>query len=71
MNRFKEVPYRSASPRVEACIDAVMKKHPGTSPKALAVYFEAVHQELAPLARELEAENTRLREQLQTAWRKP
>ena len=49
------------TPRVEAVISEAMKKHPGESPKALATYFEAVHQELAPLARDLERENEVLR----------
>lgn len=44
------------TPRVEACIDAVMKRYPGESKAALARYFEAVHQELAPLARQIERE---------------
>jgi hypothetical protein len=44
------------SPRVDACIAEVMACHPGTSPAAQARYFEAVHQELAPLARQLELE---------------
>ena len=45
---------RTSQERVEECIQRVMIEHPGDSPKALALYFEAVHQELAPLARELE-----------------
>jgi len=53
-----------ASPRVEAVITAVMKQYPGESKAALARYFEAVHQVLAPLARALEHENTELRTQL-------
>ncbi|WP_145985831.1 hypothetical protein [Aquitalea magnusonii] len=32
-----------------------MQKHPGTSQAALLKYYEEVHQELAPLARQLEA----------------
>lgn len=40
--------------RVEECIQRVMSEHPGESSTALAQYFEAVHQELAPLAREIE-----------------
>jgi hypothetical protein len=56
-----------AAPRVEACIDAVMKEFPGTSAAAQARYFEAVHQELAPLARELERENIALRAMLSPA----
>lgn len=46
--------YRNPQERVEECIQRVMSEHPGESPTALARYFEAVHQELAPLARELE-----------------
>jgi hypothetical protein len=45
-----------SAPRVEACIQEVMREHPGETPAALARYFEAVHQELAPLARELESQ---------------
>lgn len=44
------------APRVTACINAVIKLYPGDSKAALARYFEAVHQELVPLARELERE---------------
>ena len=55
------------TPRVEAVISEAMKKHPGESPKALATYFEAVHQELAPLARDLERENEVLRTNLAAA----
>lgn len=40
--------------RVNDLIDRVMLKHPGQSKAALLNYFEAVHQELAPLARNLE-----------------
>lgn len=58
-----EVPDRmTQSPRVDAVIAEVMAKHPGETPRALAIYYEAVHQDLAPLARQLEAENIRLRE---------
>jgi len=53
------------SPRVEAAIAAVMKRYPGQTKGALARYFEAVHQELAPLARTLELETIALREQLE------
>ena len=60
----REMAELSQAPLVEACIHRVMKKYPGQSPAALARYFEAVHQELAPLARELERENRQLREQL-------
>ena len=48
------------TPRTEDVIDAVMKRFPGETKAAQARYFEAVHQELAPLARELEVENGRL-----------
>lgn len=44
----------SGAPRVEACIEAVMARHPTIGGRADQRYFEAVHQELAPLARELE-----------------
>jgi hypothetical protein len=54
----------SDTPRVEAVIDAVMKRYPGSSKAALARYFEAVHQELAPLARLLERELREAREAL-------
>ena len=53
---------------VEQLIQRVMAEHPGSSQRDLAKFFEAVHQELAPLARELEDENLRLRDQLQDAW---
>lgn len=46
----------TGAPRVEACINEVMKRFPGESKAALARYFEAVHQELGPLARQLERE---------------
>lgn len=45
----------SRSPRVDALIERVMQKHPGFGVSAQARYYEAVHQELAPLARDLEA----------------
>lgn len=53
----------TGAPRVEAVIAETMKRFPGESKAALARYFEAVHQELAPLARELERENRALRAQ--------
>lgn len=46
----------SDSPRVEACIAGVMRRFPGQSVTSSARFFEAVHQELAPLARALERE---------------
>jgi len=63
--------------RVEALIERVMAQHPvhGT-PAAQLRYFDAVHQELAPHARNLERENESLRaqvagltKQLQARWR--
>jgi hypothetical protein len=60
----------SASPRTDALIAKVMADYPTDhlAPRsvkaALAKYFEAVHQELAPLCRELEAENLALRDRL-------
>ncbi|WP_070106459.1 hypothetical protein [Burkholderia plantarii] len=51
----------STSPRVDELIAGVMKRFPGVSASAQARYYEEVHQHLAPLARELEAENARLR----------
>lgn len=53
---------------VDALIERVMQEHPGQSAAAQARYYEAVHQELAPLARELEAEVNRLRKRLQVDW---
>jgi exonuclease VII small subunit len=47
---------------VDQLIERVMAAHPGSTPKASAAYFEEVHQELAPLARDLEAEVARLEE---------
>lgn len=49
---------------VDRCINGVMAKYNGTGQAALARFFEAVHQELAPLARELERQNTELRNQI-------
>jgi hypothetical protein len=57
----------STSPRTDALIDEVMARHPtdhlanSSIKRALARYYEDVHQELAPLCRELEAENRALR----------
>lgn len=44
----------SGAPEVEACIEAVMAEHPTVGGRADLRYYEAVHQELAPLARKLE-----------------
>ncbi|WP_186040618.1 hypothetical protein [Burkholderia gladioli] len=56
----------STSPRVDELIAGVMKRFPGESRSAQARYYEEVHQHLAPLARELEAEVARLRVALYT-----
>ncbi len=45
------------TPRVEAVINAVMERYPGMGPAAQLRYFEAVHQQLGPLARDLERES--------------
>jgi hypothetical protein len=55
------------TPRVEAVIERTMKRFPGIGPAAQARYYEAVHQELAPLARALEREVNSLTRQLQDA----
>lgn len=44
----------SPSPSTDALIEREMAKHPGISASAQGVYYEAVHQELAPFARGLE-----------------
>lgn len=44
------------SPKTEALIEGVMARFPGSSISASARYYEAVHQELAPFARELETQ---------------
>lgn len=49
-------PPLDAYPRTTRCIEAVMQRHPGQTPKALARYYEAAHQEIAPLARQMEGE---------------
>ena len=46
--------------RVNDLIARVMLKHPGESKAAQAAYFEDVHQELAPLARDLEKQRAEL-----------
>jgi hypothetical protein len=53
---------------VDSLIERVMSQYPDCTPSAQAKFFEAVHQELAPLARELESENQQLREQFQAEW---
>ena len=51
------------TPRVDALIDKIMTQHPGYGKSAQAAYYEAVHQELAPLARQLERELVAMREE--------
>jgi hypothetical protein len=51
---LSDPPFDERAPRVESVIDACMKRFPGVTKAAQARYFEAVHQDLAPLARELE-----------------
>ena len=46
----------TGAPRVEAVIAACMARHRGVGKAAQAAFFEDVHQDLAPLARELERE---------------
>ncbi|WP_395119682.1 hypothetical protein ACFCQI_01830 [Rhodanobacter sp. FW102-FHT14D06] len=54
----------SRSPCVDALIEQVMQAHPGFSTSAQAGYYEAVHQKLAPLARDQESELTTIRARL-------
>ena len=61
--KFPDFDFDGAS-QVERCISGVMNRYNGFGQAALARYYEAVHQELAPLARELEKQNNSLREQL-------
>jgi hypothetical protein len=56
------------APRVNQCIADVMARFPDTTPRGLARYFEAVHQELAPLARELEREVAKLKADMEAMW---
>ncbi len=46
---------------VEQLLERYIKHFPGEHKAAMSRYFEAVHQELAPLARKLEAERDRLK----------
>jgi len=56
--------FKTKTPRVEAIIDQVIRRHPGDSKESLARYFEDVHQELAPLARQLEIELSQANEKI-------
>lgn len=53
------------APQVEALIDEAMAKNPRHTARGQARYYEEIHQHLAPLARDLERENVRLRKLLQ------
>lgn len=46
--------------RVDTLIERVMAKRKGISALAQARYYEEVHQELAPLAREIERQRDKL-----------
>jgi hypothetical protein len=58
----------TATPRTDKVIADAMARHPtdhlasSSIKRALARYYEDVHQDLAPLCRELEAENRALRD---------
>lgn len=60
----------SGSPRTDALIAKVMADYPTDHlansgiKRVMNQYYEAVHQELAPLCRELEVENLALRDRL-------
>ena len=58
----------SKTPRVSACIQKVMRKFPGTSKTEQARYYEEVHQELAPLARQLETELAEAKANMLEMW---
>lgn len=53
-------PVQMDAERVDELINRVMAEHPGTTPRQVAIYFEAVHQELAPVARQLEQDKIAL-----------
>lgn len=52
----------NTTPITDALIESVMAKHPGDGKASQARYYEAVHQELAPLCRSFEVEIARLNE---------
>lgn len=62
--------------RTDALIESVMRRFPGASVSSDARYYEAVHQELAPLSRELERALAKAKaecatwENAATEWRK-
>lgn len=53
-----------ATPHVDLVIALAMAEHPGYGRTEQAEYYEAVHMELAPLARRLERDARRYRRQL-------
>lgn len=53
-----------ATPQVDCLIALTMAEHPGIGRAAQAEYYEAVHQELAPLARQLERDARKWRMKL-------
>ncbi|CAE6822175.1 hypothetical protein R70006_06254 [Paraburkholderia domus] len=66
----------SATPRVDAVIRKTMERFPGLGPGSQMRYYEAVHQELTPLARTIETETVALhgeivdlRAQIARGWR--
>ena len=53
-----------ATPQVDCLIALTMAEHPGTGRTEQAEFYEAVHMELAPMARQLEREARRWRRKL-------
>lgn len=53
-----------STPMVDLVIALNMAEHPGLNRSEQAEYYEAVHQELAPLARSLEREARKWRRKL-------
>lgn len=53
-----------ATPQVDLVIALAMAEHPGYGRTEQAEFYEAVHMELAPLARQLERDARRYRRQL-------
>lgn len=47
--------------RVDELIKKIMAEHPRLGAAAQARYYEEIHQHLAPLARELEIDNNKMR----------
>jgi len=52
------------TPRVDTLIDSFIKRFPGMSDSSNARYFEAIHQEITPLARKLERETITLQSRI-------